>query len=128
MSSAKPHFQVSGFTLIEMLVALSIFALAALAMVNLQGYSIKTTATLSESNMAWQVAQNLAVERLSAPQAPPIGTEEGQVENGGRNWQWKVVTAKTEDSRLVTMDIAVWGNDSVAARKAQLNVARLVER
>jgi general secretion pathway protein I len=126
MSSAKPS--ANGFTLIEMLVALSIFALAALAMVNLQGYSVRMAATLSDSNMAWQVAQNLAVERLSAPAAPPIGTEEGDDQNGGRVWRWKVVTAKTEDERLVTMDISVRGSGAVASRNARLNVARLVEK
>lgn len=118
----------NGFTLIEMLVALSIFSLAALAMVNLQGYSVKTAATLSDSSLAWQVAQNLAVDRLSAPMAPAIGTEEGEIENGGRRWRWTVVTAKTEDARLVTIDIAVTGEGVAARRSARLSTARLVEK
>ncbi len=124
--------KANGFTLIEMMVALAVFSLAALAMVNLQGYSIKTTATLSDSAMAWQVAQNLAVERLSAPLAPTIGEEQGEVENGGRNWRWTVVTAKTEDTRLVTIDIRVSGDVSgggaLSARSARLSTARLIEQ
>jgi general secretion pathway protein I len=117
-----------GFTLIEMLVALAVFSLAALAMVNLQGYSVRTAATLSDSSMAWQVAQNLAVERLSAPKAPAIGSENGESENGGRRWIWEVTTAKSPDPRLVTIDIAVSGTGAFAARKARLSTARLVER
>jgi general secretion pathway protein I len=128
MLPVKPVAYQTGFTLMEMLVALAVFSLAALAMVNLQGYSVKTVATLSDSALAWQVAQNLAVERLSAPSAPAIGTEEGEVENGGRNWRWKVLTAKTEDTRLVTMEISVAGVRDSAKRNATLSVARLVER
>lgn len=118
----------NGFTLIEMLVALSVFSLAALAMVHLQGYSVRTAATLSQSSLAWQVAQNLAVERLSAPLAPAIGSEAGEVENGGQRWRWTAVTAKTDDARLVTIDIAVTGEGMARGRSARLSTARLVER
>ena len=117
-----------GFTLIEMLVALSIFSLAALAMVNLQAFSVRTTATLSDSALAWQVAQNLAVERLSDTRASAAGTEQGEVENGGRNWRWTVTTERTEDVRFVRLAIAVEGTDLGNRRKAQLTTARLVEK
>ena len=130
MSPAKRSSmpKTNGFTLIEMMVALSVFSLAALAMVHLQGYSVRTAATLSDSSLAWHVAQNLAVERLSAPIAPAIGSEEGEVENGGRRWLWKVVTDKTEDARLVTIDIAVSGTGAASGRQAKLSTARLIER
>jgi general secretion pathway protein I len=127
MSRAETKTE-NGFTLIEMLVALGVFSLAALAMVHLQGYSVRTAATLSDSAMAWQVAQNLAVERLSAPIAPAIGSESGESENGGRRWRWEVTTAKTEDARLVTIAISVSGTGAMAARSARLSTARLVER
>jgi general secretion pathway protein I len=125
MSRAEPKTE-NGFTLIEMLVALAVFSLAALAMVHLQGYSVRTAGTLSDSAMASQVAQNLAVERLSAPRAPAIGNESGEIENGGRRWRWDVTTSKTEDARLVTIAISVSG--AMAARSARLSTARLVER
>ena len=118
----------SGFTLIEMLVALSVFSLAALAMVNLQAFSVRTTATLSDSALAWQVAQNLAVERLSDPRAPAVGTEQGELENGGRKWRWTVTTEPIDDVRFVRMAVAVEGIDIGNSRKAQLNMARLVEK
>jgi general secretion pathway protein I len=118
----------SGFTLIEMLVALSVFSLAALAMVHLQAFSVRTTATLSDSALAWQVAQNLAVERLSDPRAPTIGDEKGELENGGRNWRWTVRTERTEDVRFIRMVVTVQGSDIGNRRTAQLNMARLVEK
>jgi general secretion pathway protein I len=118
----------TGFTLIEMLVALSVFGLAALAIINLQGYSVRTASTLSESTLASQVAHNLAVERLSAPTVPPIGTEKGELENGGRSWRWQVVTEKTDDRRLVTIAISVTATGAGARRNAQLSFVRLVEK
>lgn len=124
----SPAPKSDGFTMIEMLVALSVFSLAALAMVHLQGYSVKTAATLSDRAVAWQVAQNLAVERLSAPMAPAIGTQKGEIDNGGRRWRWNVVTAKTEDTRLVTMEISVSGTGIAAGRNARISTARLVGR
>lgn len=128
MLPAKLFAAQKGFTLIEMLVALAVFSLAALAMVNLQSYSVRTTAALSENALARQVVQNLAVERLSAPLAPAIGSEEGEEQNGGRKWRWQVITAKTEDARLVTIEINVTGEGALSARKARLSLARLVER
>jgi general secretion pathway protein I len=128
MSRANLPPSPDGFTLIEMLVALSVFALAALAMVNLQGYSVRTASTLSDSALAQQVAQNLLVERLSAPLAPTIGTEQGLETNGGRSWQWQVTTAKTEDTRLVTIAVTVTGSGAEAKRTARLSAARLVEQ
>ncbi len=125
-SSKPPHEH--GFTLIEMLVALSVFSLAALAMVYLQAFSVRTTATLSDSALAWQVAQNLAVERLSDPRAPAIGEEKGELENGGRNWRWSVATERTEDVRFVKMVVTVQGSDIGNRRTAQLNLARLIEK
>lgn len=124
---ALPRSDV-GFTLIEMLVALSVFSLAALAMVNLQAFSVRTTATLSDSALAWQVAQNLAVERLSDPRAAAAGIEQGELQNGGRNWRWTVTTVRTEDVRFVRMAVAVEGADIGNRRKAQLNLARLVQK
>jgi general secretion pathway protein I len=106
----------NGFTLLEIMVALAIFSLAALAMVRLQGYSVRSTANLSDSGMAWQVARNVAVEILSNPAPPTLGETAGEELNGGQNWRWTATTAKTDDARLVTVDIDVVGTGNAALR------------
>ena len=118
----------NGFTLLEIMVALAIFSLAALAMVRLQGYSVRSTAVLGDSGMAWQVARNLAVERLSDPAPPVIGDENGEEVNGGQNWDWTVSTKKTDDARLLRIDIVVAGTGLAARRTAKLTIARPVEQ
>ncbi len=128
MFRAKPKSTRNGFTLLEIMVALAIFSLAALAMVRLQGYSVRSTANLGDSSMAWQVARNIAVEKLSDPAPPVLGDGQGVEMNGGQNWQWTTKTQKTDDARLVRIDIKVSGTGLAARRKAALIIARPVEQ
>lgn len=118
----------NGFTMIEIMVALAIFSLAALAMVRLQGYSVRSTANLGDSSMAWQVARNVAVEILSNPVPPTLGETSGEEVNGGQSWLWTATTAKTDDARLVKVEISVVGTGNASLRKAQLTIARPVEQ
>jgi general secretion pathway protein I len=128
VSSVKTFSPRNGFTLLEIMVALAIFSLAALAMVRLQGYSVRSTANLGDSSMAWQVARNVAVEILSNPAPPTLGETRGEEINGGQNWVWTATTRSTDDRRLVTVDIAVVGSGNAALRKARLTIARPVEQ
>lgn len=96
-----------GFTLLEMLVALAIFSLAALALLRLEGATVAQTAMLDDRLMGQIVARNLAVETLTDPVVPPLGVSSGEVTNGGRAWRWTRRSARTEDQRLVRVDIAV---------------------
>jgi type II secretion system protein I len=73
-----------GFTLIEMLVALAIFSLAALALLRLEGATVANTARLGDQAMAQAVARNIAVETMTDPVAPALGSNSGTVINGGR--------------------------------------------
>ena len=92
----------AGFTLLEMLVALTIFAIAGLALVRLQAVSARTSADLRQRTLVQVVARNLMVERLTDPKAPPLGTSEGTIDNGGQ-----VETA--DDERLLVVSIRVDG-------------------
>jgi len=74
----------NGFTLVEMLVALSLFSLAALALVRLQGTTTQSTGRLEEQLYSQITANNLAALALSDPLAPAIGTTKGEMLNGGR--------------------------------------------
>jgi general secretion pathway protein I len=126
--SGKPQPQQNGFTLLEIMVALAIFSLAALAMVRLQGYSVRSTSNLGDSGMAWQVARNVAVEILSNPAQPTLGETRGEEMNGGQNWRWTATASPTDDTRLVMVDIDVVGTGNAALRKARLTIARPVEQ
>ncbi len=99
----------NGFTLVEMLVALSIFSLAALALLRLGGATLSTSGALQEQALAQIVARNIAVETLSDPRPPAFGEESGQLVNGGRRWTWARRTARSPEPRIAQIEIRVLG-------------------
>ena len=97
----------AGFTLIEMLVALAIFSLAALALLRLGGATATNSAGLSDQAMAEIVARNLAVETLTDPLPPTFGLSGGNVDNGGRRWRWTRMTRRSPEARIQQIEIQV---------------------
>jgi general secretion pathway protein I len=114
-----------GFTLIEMLVALAIFSLAALALLRLEGVTLTGTQRLADTTIAQVVARNLAVGILTDPRGPAIGTENGEVVNAGQSWRWTRITTRTDDSRIVRIDVSV--ADQRGRPLTRLSLARAVE-
>jgi len=97
----------TGFTLVEMLVALAIFSLAALALLRLGGASAANSARLNDQALAQMVAKNLAVETLSDPAPPAFGVAQGEAVNGGRRWRWTRTAARSPEARIQQIEIRV---------------------
>ena len=114
-----------GFTLLEMLVALAVFSLAALALVRLQGVTQRTAADLDSKALGQIVARNLMVEVQTDPLPPSIGEADGDVTNGGRRWHWSRVVKPTDDRRLLQVDLTVDGQPG--ASPVALSFVRVVE-
>jgi len=107
VGSDRAKGRESGFTLLEMLVALSVISIAALALIRLDAYAVRTAGDLDESTMAGIVAQNRAVELWTDPAPPTIGNNVIGVENAGRNWRVEQRVAKTADDALLRIDLLV---------------------
>ncbi len=75
-----------GFTLIEIMVALAVFSLAALALIRLEGATIRGATTLDSTLTAQLVARNVAIEAVTDARPPVIGDTTGVETNGGRAW------------------------------------------
>ena len=114
-----------GFTLLEMLVALAVFSLAALALVRLQGVTLRTAADLDSKALGQIVARNLMVKVQTDPLPPSIGEADGDVTNGGRRWHWSRVVKPTDDRRLLQVDLTVDGQPG--ASPVALSFVRVVE-
>lgn len=89
----------AGFTLLEVLVALAIFALAALALLRLQATSLAGSGALDRRLIRAVEADNRAMEWRSDPAPPVAGMAGGVVVNGGRRLAWQ---------RVVRRDGPVW--------------------
>ncbi len=96
-----------GFTLIEMMVALAVFSLAALALIRLEGASFRGAATLDRVTMANIVARNVAVDALTDAKPPAIGTAQGVEINAGKPWRWVRVTSALGGGRVLGIEINV---------------------
>lgn len=97
----------NGFTLLEMLVALAVFAIAALALLQMEGASIARTADLDQRLLREIVAQNMAAEIMTDPAPPPVGTASGTIENAGRRFQWTRVVARQADYGVLGITLSV---------------------
>ena len=107
LPGARSCLDDHGFTLLEMLVALSVISIAALALIRLDAYAVRTAGDLDESTMAGIVAQNRAVELWSDPAPPTIGNNMIGVANAGRNWRVQQRVAQTADDALLRIDLLV---------------------
>lgn len=107
MSNASSSKREQGFTLIEMLVALAIFSLAALALLRLGGATATNSARLREQAIAQIVADNLAAEIMTDPEPPAFGIQNGEAINAGRRWAWIRRTDRSPEARIQQIAIQV---------------------
>lgn len=97
--------QERGFTLIEMLVALSVFSIAALALMRLDIYAIAQTSVIADARLADIVARNEAALVTTDP-GLTLGESRSTVTNGGSMFDVIRRITPTPDRRLVRVDIA----------------------
>lgn len=108
---SDPRSQQSGFTLLEVLIAMAIVAVVLGSLVRMASGSVDNSAALRERTLALWVAQNqLARLRLSGTWPPP-GTRHGKAEQGGRDWQWRQTVSPTPDAQVRMVRLQVL-NDS----------------
>jgi general secretion pathway protein I len=107
----------SGFTLIEMMVALAVFALAALALIRLEGATIRGAGILDSALVGQIVARNAAIEAVTDAKPPALGLSSGTEQNGGKTWRWTRTVAPTGDQRILRIDVSVIDGDGRPAGK-----------
>jgi len=94
-----------GFTLIEMLVALAVFSIAALALMRLDIYAISQTSAIADARLADLVARNEAALAMTDP-GLTIGEKRATITNGGSTFDVVRRITPTPDKRLMRVDIA----------------------
>ena len=98
--------QNRGMTLLEVLVALAVFATAALSVMKSVSQHMNTLGYLEEKTFAAMVADNeLAKLRLSGQ--IPTSVKRGKSELAGREWYWSIKSVKTADGYLRALDVTV---------------------
>lgn len=107
-----------GFTLIEVLIALAVVAIALLGLTRTAALEVRDFDALRERTLAGWVAANVLAEARVSGALPSTGTSDGRVELGGRAWRWTRDVSATPDPDIRRIDIRVFAGeakDSVAS-------------
>ncbi|GGB71650.1 type II secretion system minor pseudopilin GspI [Shewanella inventionis] len=98
----------AGMTLLEVIVALAVFSIAAVSVTKSLSEQMANMPILEERTLAQWVASNQMVDIRLTSDFPDIGKKEGQVELAGREWYWRQEVVKTTDDkfRMITVSVS----------------------
>jgi len=97
----------AGFTLVEILVALAVLAIALTATAHALGNAVDTTASLRERTLARWVAEDRLAEIELKNEWPVLDTKEGDATMGGRKFHWIQETGVTPVAKLRRVVVGV---------------------
>jgi general secretion pathway protein I len=105
--AAGPRNRAAGFTLLEVLVAMAIFAVVAMALLNAGRDQIQTSARLEEKTFAHWVAMNRIAELQSGGQLPDSGRGVETVTMAGQSWRIVIQVEPTPAPNVKRMTVDV---------------------
>ncbi|WP_163932249.1 type II secretion system minor pseudopilin GspI [Paraferrimonas sp. SM1919] len=102
-----------GLTLLEVLVAMAVFATAASAVMSSLSTQTRNLPKLEQRTFASWVANNQMVEIRLTEKFPAIGEKRGEVEQLGETWYWRQNVVKTMDDKFRRINISVSPNQNM---------------
>lgn len=97
-----------GFTLLEILVAIAILAVAGVALMQSTGNHIYYQSVLQQTQMAQIVASNRMAEVYLESKWPIDNGRKGDVEMVGSTWYWQQKVSKTGEEAMVKVEVTVF--------------------
>ncbi|MCW8864723.1 MAG: type II secretion system minor pseudopilin GspI [Colwellia sp.] len=96
-----------GFTLIEVMLAMAVFAIAGLALLSAASNNARNMGHLENKMFANWVASNQLVAANLEQKWPPKNNAKGDVELAGRQWFWhqKVIKTTDKDMRAIVVEV-----------------------
>ena len=96
-----------GMTLLEVMVALAIFAVAGIAVMSSVSQQLVGLTALEEKTIATWVADNRQVEVKLRKNWPGLSWTNGKEEMAGQTWYWRWRGVETQDSSFRALDVEV---------------------
>jgi len=103
----KLRMQTRGFTLIEVMVALTIVALSLTAVTAAMSQMIDAGNAMRDRTYASWIAQNRIAELRLLATTPDVGASNGEVEYANAEWAWRAVVSETGVDDLLRIDVSV---------------------
>lgn len=97
-----------GFTLLEVLIALAVLALALGAAARASHSMIGGSERLTERLLASWVAENILAERTALAEWPEAGIKNGAAEQAGHMWRWEQRVTATPNPSFRRIEILVY--------------------
>jgi len=114
-----------GFTLIEIMIALAIFAVVSAALIRNASLTVQQTGMIRERTLAWWVAENHLNELRSAPRTeqnyPSIGRDRVSVRMADRDWELLVEVKETENKNMRRIEITAYNENDLEAALVTLS-------
>lgn len=96
-----------GMTLLEVMVALVIFALTSTAVMKAASDHLSAIGTIEEITFATWVANNRLSQLSMENQWPPKNNLKGSQDMSERTWYWQQTVVKTNDEGLRSVEVTV---------------------
>ena len=96
-----------GFTLIEILIALAILAIALAAAGRATGSATDGARILKQRTLGAWVAQNRLNEEMIKRSFPAVGVQNGEAAQAGQIFTWQQTTSQTENAKFRKVEIKV---------------------
>jgi general secretion pathway protein I len=106
MIMSNQHSQ-RGMTLLEVMVAMVIFAITATAVLKAAGEHLNGVGQIEEITFATYVANNRLTEAHLESIWPPKNNQKGSQEMSGRTWYWQQNILATNDKDLRAIEVSV---------------------
>ena len=101
-----------GFTLLEVVIAGAIVAIAVVSVVQAAGTYTKNIAYMRDKVLAQWVANNVMTQYLLEKTKPRKGSEEGREDMAGREWNWQRELAETPTPGMFKITVSVSRGES----------------
>ncbi len=99
--------RIAGFTLLEVLVALAILAIALAAVIKSTTENAENLRYLRDKTLAQWVARNVITDLQVRNQWPDLGETKGQARMANQDWYWTLQVSETMDKELRRLDVQV---------------------
>lgn len=107
--------QQKGMTLLEVMVALVIFAMTATAIMKAASDHLASIGQIEEITFATWVANNRLTQLQLSTQWPPKNNAKGEQDMADRTWYWQQKVTKTNDKELLSVEVSVALDEKRAA-------------
>jgi general secretion pathway protein I len=102
------HGRQAAFTLLELMVALAILAIALSAVMRAVGAATGNMDELRTRTLAGWVADNRIAEHRALRHWLPVGRKEGRAEQGGMSFRWVEEVQATPNGQFRRLEVKVW--------------------